>query len=48
MILSLLLAAGPLAGFALVHDAPSATTLATPDLPDAATTWCALLDRARR
>lgn len=30
-------AAGPLPGYQLVHDAPVATTLATPDLPQAAT-----------
>ncbi|WP_347092062.1 phospholipase D-like domain-containing protein [Sphingomonas parapaucimobilis] len=49
-LLTLLAAAatGPLPGYQLVHDAPVATTLATPDLPQAATVWCAMLGKARR
>lgn len=38
----------PLVGYELVHNAPLATTLATPDLREAGTVWCAMLDRARR
>lgn len=33
--------------YELVHNAPAGTTLATPDLRDAATVWCDMIGRAR-
>ncbi|WP_395337425.1 phospholipase D-like domain-containing protein [Novosphingobium sp. BL-8H] len=37
----------PLAGYELIHNAPEGTTLATPDLREPATVWCAMLKDAR-
>ena len=53
--LALLVAAAPvpamarfaIPGFELVHNAPAGTSLATPDLRDAQTVWCDMIDHAR-
>lgn len=42
------LAAAPLTGYELIHNAPVETSLATPDLREPVPVWCAMLKQARR